>query len=172
MITLTLKLKIDTCKMNGSLPKSNELAKELIRHIKGRGEAIPGLIININSKSDQVGRADKFEQTSENENLPVKKVFSTAPYVIAKIVFDYFKTPLQELFNQTRKRDKIIPRQVSQYFTKQLNGERFSLVTIGELLGNQDHATCLNSFRTVNNLIETDCKFRSQIDEIEKRIKG
>jgi chromosomal replication initiator protein len=45
-----------------------------------------------------------------------------------------------------------------------------SLASIGLQCGGKDHATVLHACRTVNNLLETDKKFRVYIDEIEKKI--
>jgi chromosomal replication initiator protein len=55
------------------------------------------------------------------------------------------------------------------YFSKNLT--KSSLATIGSQIGDKDHATVLHACKTVNNLLETDKRFKVQIDEIEKRLK-
>jgi chromosomal replication initiator protein len=55
------------------------------------------------------------------------------------------------------------------FFSKQLT--KSSLTTIGAQIGGKDHATVLHACKTVNNLLETDKKFKGQIDEIEKKLK-
>jgi chromosomal replication initiator protein len=55
------------------------------------------------------------------------------------------------------------------FFSKSLT--KASLATIGTQIGGKDHATVLHACKTVNNLIETDKRFRIQIDEIEKKLK-
>ena len=59
-------------------------------------------------------------------------------------------------------------RQIAMYFSKQLT--KSSLATIGAHCGGKDHATVLHACRTVNNLIETDKRFRVYISDIEKKI--
>ena len=44
------------------------------------------------------------------------------------------------------------------------------MATIGAHCGGKDHATVLHACRTVNNLIETDKRFRVYISDIEKKI--
>jgi chromosomal replication initiator protein len=45
------------------------------------------------------------------------------------------------------------------------------LKNIGIFFGGRDHSTVIHACQTVNDLIETDKKFRHDVEEIEKRIK-
>ena len=87
---------------------------------------------------------------------------------IQKVVSDYFNLPLDLLKSKTRKREVVQARQIAMYFAKSLT--KSSLASIGLQCGGKDHATVLHACRTVNNLLETDKKFRVYIDEIEKKI--
>jgi len=87
---------------------------------------------------------------------------------IQKIVSDYFSLPLELLKSKTRKREVVQARQIAMFFAKSMT--KSSLASIGLQCGGKDHATVLHACRTVNNLIETDKKFRVYIEEIEKKI--
>jgi chromosomal replication initiator protein len=58
---------------------------------------------------------------------------------------------------------------VAMFFSKTLT--KASLANIGSQIGGKDHATVLHACKTVNNLLETDKRFRLQVDEIEKKLK-
>jgi len=88
---------------------------------------------------------------------------------IQKVVCNYFNIPLEQIQSKTRKREIVQARQVAMFFSKSLT--KASLATIGSQIGGKDHATVLHACKTVNNLIETDKRFRIQIDEIEKKLK-
>ncbi len=45
-----------------------------------------------------------------------------------------------------------------------------SLSAIGAHCGGKDHATVLHACRTVNNLMETDKKFKGYVADLQKRI--
>jgi chromosomal replication initiator protein len=45
-----------------------------------------------------------------------------------------------------------------------------SLATIGMHCGGKDHATVLHACRTVNNLMDTDKRFKAYIEELDKKI--
>jgi chromosomal replication initiator protein len=56
------------------------------------------------------------------------------------------------------------------FFSKKFT--KASLASIGARIGGKDHATVLHACKTVNNLIDTDKLFKSQINEIEKKLNG
>lgn len=88
---------------------------------------------------------------------------------IQKIVCEYFGLPTDVLQTKTRKREIVQARQIAMYFSKGLT--KSSLSTIGSVIGSKDHATVLHACKTVNNLMDTDKRFKSQIDDIEKRLR-
>ncbi len=87
---------------------------------------------------------------------------------IQKVVCDYFNMGIDLLKSKTRKREVVQARQIAMYFAKQLT--KSSLATIGMHCGGKDHATVLHACRTVNNLMDTDKKFRHYIQELDKKI--
>ena len=88
---------------------------------------------------------------------------------IQKIVCDYFGLPLETINSRTRKREIVQARQLAMFFSKKHT--KSSLATIGLHCGNKDHATVLHACRTVNNLLETDKRFRIYVEEIDKKLK-
>jgi chromosomal replication initiator protein len=87
---------------------------------------------------------------------------------IQKIICDYFELPIELLKSKTRKREVVQARQLAMYFAKKMT--KSSLATIGMYNGGKDHATVLHACKTVNNLIDTDKRFRASVDEIQKKI--
>jgi len=55
------------------------------------------------------------------------------------------------------------------YFSKTIT--KSSLASIGSQIGGKDHATVLHACKTVNNLMDTDKRFKGQIESIEKKLK-
>ncbi|RUT80009.1 chromosomal replication initiator protein DnaA [Ancylomarina longa] len=88
---------------------------------------------------------------------------------IQKVVCDHFSLPIDVLQAKTRKREIVQARQIAMYFSKTLT--KASLASIGSQIGKKDHATVLHACKTVNNLMDTDRGFKTQIDEIDKKLK-
>ena len=106
------------------------------------------------------------------KNMLDKFVKNTAREVsidyIQKVVCDYFDIPVEIMKSKTRKREIVQARQLAMYFSKQLT--KSSLAHIGKHCGNKDHATVLHACKTVNNLADTDKRFKGYISDIEKRL--
>jgi len=87
---------------------------------------------------------------------------------IQKVVCDYFDIPIEVMKSKTRKREIVQCRQLAMYFSKQMT--KNSLAMIGKHCGNKDHATVLHACKTVNNLADTDKRFKGYISDIEKKL--
>jgi chromosomal replication initiator protein len=88
---------------------------------------------------------------------------------IQKLVSDYFQIPVDTLKSKTRKREIVQARQISMFFAKQLT--KSSLKNIGMHFGGRDHSTVIHACQTVNDLMDTDKKFKADVEELTKRIK-
>jgi chromosomal replication initiator protein len=88
---------------------------------------------------------------------------------IQKTVSDYFKVNLDDLKAKTRKKEIVIARQVAMYFSKDYTSH--SLKSIGYHFGGRDHSTVIHAVQSVNDMIDTDAKFRFAIDELKKKLK-
>jgi chromosomal replication initiator protein len=84
------------------------------------------------------------------------------------VVAEYFSMDVDRLRSQTRKREVVTARQAAMYLCKKLAKE--PLKAIGNAFGGRDHSTVIYACRSVNNLMETDPKFRSMIQDIEKQV--
>lgn len=96
-----------------------------------------------------------------------------------EITLDYIKTVVCQAMNvdvsslesKSRKRDIVQARQVAMYFAKSLT-KNYSLQHIGSHIAGRDHSTVLHSCKAVANLMDTDRKFRTMVDEIKGKILG
>ena len=88
---------------------------------------------------------------------------------IQKLVCDYFDMPDDSLKSKTRKREVVQARQIAMFFAKDMT--KSSLKTIGTFFGNRDHSTVIHAVQTVNDLMDTDRKFKNYMEEIARKIK-
>ncbi|MCK9254866.1 MAG: chromosomal replication initiator protein DnaA [Bacteroidales bacterium] len=147
-----------------------EILEYIASHITNNIRELEGALISLLAQST----LNKKEITLElAKNMIDKLVKSTRREVsidyIQKVVCNYFSMPVETLASKTRKREIVQARQIAMYFAKTMT--KSSLAAIGSAIGNKDHATVLHAFKTVNNLIDTDKKFKADVEEIEKRLK-
>ena len=154
---------------NDGIEIDQEIIEYIAYAINSNIRELEGALISILAQSS----LNKKQITLELVKSMVDKfVKSTTREIsidfIQKVVCDYFDMPLELLKSKTRKREIVQARQLSMYFSKQLT--KNSLASIGQQCGNKDHATVLHACRTVNNLRETDKRFRTYVEELQKRL--
>jgi len=88
---------------------------------------------------------------------------------IQKLVCEYFEVPVDMVKSQTRKREIVQARQISMYLSK--SHTKSSLKTIGAFFGGRDHSTVIYACQTVEDLIDTDKKFKGYVHDIQKKLK-
>ena len=88
---------------------------------------------------------------------------------IQKTVSDHFRVSQNELKAKTRRREIVIARQVAMYFSKDYTNH--SLKSIGYHFGGRDHSTIIHALQSVNNMLDTDARFRCSVNELKKKLK-
>ena len=148
----------------------NDVIEYIATHITDNIRELEGALISLLAQST----LNKKEITLDLAKDMIDKLIKNTKREISidyiqKVVCNYFNIPIEQIQSKTRKREIVQARQVAMFFSKNLT--KASLATIGSQIGGKDHATVLHACKTVNNLIETDKRFRIQIDEIEKKLK-
>ncbi|MCX6292618.1 MAG: chromosomal replication initiator protein DnaA, partial [Bacteroidetes bacterium] len=130
---------------------------------------LEGALISILAQSSLNKKAVTLELAKQMIDKFVKNTnHEVSIDYIQKVVCDYFDLPIEMLKSKTRKRQVVQARQIAMYFAKSMT--KSSLSNIGAHCGGKDHATVLHACRTVNNLIETDKKFKASVQELQKKI--
>ncbi|TAE39821.1 MAG: chromosomal replication initiator protein DnaA [Sphingobacteriales bacterium] len=88
---------------------------------------------------------------------------------IQKLVCEYFEVPVEMVKSKTRKREIVQARQISMYLAK--GHTKTSLKSIGAFFGGRDHSTVIYACQTVEDLIDTDKKFKTYVQDIQKKLK-
>ena len=88
---------------------------------------------------------------------------------IQKLVCEYFEVPIEMVKSKTRKREIVQARQISMYLAKLHT--KTSLKSIGAFFGGRDHSTVIYACQTVDDLIDTDKKFKGYVADIQKKLK-
>lgn len=155
---------------NDGIEMPEDVLEYIATHITDNIRELEGALISLLAQST----LNKKEITLDLAKQMIDKLIKNTKREISidyiqKIVCDYFNIPIDLMQSKTRKREIVQARQVAMFFSKSLT--KSSLATIGSQIGGKDHATVLHACKTVNNLIDTDKRFRVQIDEIEKKLK-
>ncbi len=155
---------------NDGIIVPEEVIEYIASNITNNIRELEGALISLLAQSTLNRKEITLELTSEMIDKLVKNTRKEISIdYIQKIVCEYFGLPSDVLQTKTRKREIVQARQIAMFFSKSMT--KSSLSTIGSIIGGKDHATVLHACKTVNNLMDTDKRFKSQIDDIEKRLK-
>jgi len=155
---------------NDGIVLPEEVLEYIATHISDNIRELEGALISLLAQSTLNKKEITLDLTKEMIDKLIKSTKREISIdYIQKVVCNYYNIGLEQLQSKTRKREIVQARQVAMFFSKTLT--KSSLATIGSQIGGKDHATVLHACKTVNNLIETDKRFRLQVDEIEKKLK-
>jgi len=156
---------------NDGIEMPDEIIEYLAMHITNNMRELEGALISILAQST----LNKKEITIELAKQIIDKLIRSTYREISidyiqKVVCNYFNINVEVIKSKTRKREIVQARQIAMYFAKSFT--KSSLVEIGKVMGGKDHATVLHACKMVNNLIDTDKRFKLYINEIEKKLKS
>ena len=155
---------------NDGIELPEEVLEYISTHISDNIRELEGALISLLAQSTLNKKEITLDLTKEMIDKLIKSTKREISIdYIQKVVCNYYNIGLELLQSKTRKREIVQARQVAMFFSKSMT--KSSLATIGSQIGGKDHATVLHACKTVNNLIETDKRFRLQVDEIEKKLK-
>jgi chromosomal replication initiator protein len=155
---------------NDGIDLPDEVLEYIATHISDNIRELEGALISLLAQSTLNKKEITLELTKEMIDKLIKSTKREVSIdYIQKVVCNFYNIGLDQIQSKTRKREIVQARQVAMFFSKTLT--KSSLATIGSQIGGKDHATVLHACKTVNNLIETDKRFRLQVDEIEKKLK-
>ena len=83
---------------------------------------------------------------------------------IQKLVADYFKIKVSDMFSKKRSRAIARPRQLAMALAKELTTK--SLPDIGDAFGGRDHTTVLHACRKITSLRSQDLEIARAYDEL------
>jgi chromosomal replication initiator protein len=95
-------------------------------------------------------------------SVRVKKSISIPE--IVKIIADYYHIPDVYIYNKTRRKDVVKPRQIVMYILRE--DFDISYPMIGDRLGGRDHTTVIHSYEKIKNILKTNQQLTREIEEI------
>lgn len=83
---------------------------------------------------------------------------------IVKIIADYYHIPDVYIYNKTRRKDVVKPRQIVMYILRE--DFDISYPMIGDKLGGRDHTTVIHSYEKIKGNLSKDHQLMKEIEDI------
>ncbi len=135
-------------------PLSNEIINYLAYSVTGNIRELEGIINSTNCQSQLKERELTLVEVKNfvKNNIKPKKLISTKEVV--KTVADFYNIEEHLIYDKTRKKEVIKPRQIIMYILRE--DFNISYPAIGERLGGRDHTTVMHSCEKIKNDIKND----------------
>ena len=161
---IILKTKLD--RQNVTLPQ--ELLEFLAQSVEGNIRELEGIVNSVAVQSQMKGRElniIEIKNLIKNSAKP-KKTISIKEVV--KIVSDFYNIEENSIYEKTRKKEVVKPRQVIMYILRE--DMNISYPSIGEKLGGRDHTTVIHSCEKIKEDIKSNQALMQEVSHIRSLI--
>ncbi len=87
---------------------------------------------------------------------------------IVKLISDYYHIPDVYIYNKTRRKDVVKPRQIVMYILRE--DFDISYPMIGDRLGGRDHTTVIHSYEKIKGLLKDNPQLSREIEDIRSML--
>lgn len=145
-------------------PTSKEIIEYLAYSVAGNIRELEGIINSIMCQSQLKERELNLVEIKNfiKNNTKPKKTLSAKEVV--KIVAEFYNIDEQLIYDKTRKKEIIKPRQIIMYLLREDHG--VSYPAIGEKLGGRDHTTVMHSCEKIKNDLKIDELLLQEIGQL------
>lgn len=155
---LKLKSKIN------NLTITDDIVEHLASSIQGNIRELEGLLNLVICQSQLKNRFITLNEVRFIVKNSIKQKKSVSVKDIVKIVTDFYEIKEESIYEKTRKKEIVKPRQIIMYILRK--DFSVSYPTIGQKLGGRDHTTVIHSCEKINNDIKKDKLLNQEIDQI------
>jgi chromosomal replication initiator protein len=147
---------------------SPELIDFLAKEIAGNIRDMEGIVNSIVCQMDLKRRELNLNELREliKNNTKPKKMISYKEVV--KIISDFYKIDEESIYEKTRRKEIIKPRQIIMYILRE--DFNISYPSIGDKMGGRDHTTVIHSCEKIKREIKSDNELIREIQQIRTMI--
>jgi len=147
---------------------AQETLDYLAHAVMGNIRDLEGILNSIACQSQLKGRELALHEVKSfiKTNTKPKKAVSVKEVV--KIVADFYQIEEESIYEKTRRKEIIKPRQVAMYILRE--DFNVSYPSIGQKLGGRDHTTVIHSCEKIKNDLKEDVILSQEINQLRSII--
>lgn len=146
----------------------DDIIDYLADSIRGNIRDLEGVINLIVCQTETKNKILSLNEIKELVKNSIKQKKMLSYKEVVKIISDFYKIEEETIYEKTRKKEVIKPRQIIMYILRE--DFNISYPSIGEKLGGRDHTTVIHSCEKIKNDIKSDTLLSKEIQEIRSII--
>lgn len=147
---------------------SQEVIDFLAHTVVGNIRDLEGALNLILCQSQLKGRELSLNEVKNFIKTNAKPKKSISVKEVVKIVADYYQIDEENIYEKTRRKEIIKPRQVAMYLLRE--DFNISYPSIGQKLGGRDHTTVIHSCEKIKVDIKNDPTLSQEINQLRSMI--
>ncbi len=147
-----------------SIPE--EILDYIARNIQTNIRELEGALQSVIAHSKLLNKTPALQEIKEvlQKNIKAKK--KTTIIHLIKTVAEFYNISEKEIFEQTRKKQIVLPRQIAMYLLREDFNSSYPY--IGEKFGGKDHTTVIHAYEKISNNIKINEKIKDDIKQIRE----
>ncbi len=145
-----------------------DIVNYLAESIKGNIRDLEGVINLIVCQTETKNRTLNLNEIKDLVKNSIKQKKLLSYKEVVKIISDFYKIEENSIYEKTRKKEVIKPRQIIMYILRE--DFNISYPSIGEKLGGRDHTTVIHSCEKIKKEVMVDNLLSKEIQEIRSMI--
>jgi chromosomal replication initiator protein len=155
---------------NEGIQLPDDVAYLIAKRIKTNVRELEGCLVKISAMASLLHKKIDIDMARQilDSMYPYQEE-DLSPNAIIKMVAERFEVKVSDIKSKKRTKTIVLPRQVAMYLIRKVT--TLSLPEIGELFGGMDHSSVHHGIKKVENLLKTDQKLRSIVEELERKLE-
>lgn len=147
---------------------NDEIVEFLASSIEDNIREIEGVINVIACQTQLKNRELNINEIKNiiKNNAKPKKMLSVKDVV--KVVSEFYNIDEDSIYNKTRRKEVVRPRQVVMYILRE--DFNISFPSIGDKLGGRDHTTVIHSYEKMKDEVKTDSLLAQEISQLRSML--
>jgi chromosomal replication initiator protein len=147
-----------------NFPLSREATEHLAAAVEGNVRELEGILNAVIIQSDLKGRELELSELQSITKTSIKPKKQVAIKDVIKVISDFYNVEERSIFEKTRKKEVVRPRQMIMYVLREDFAVSFPL--IGQKLGGRDHTTVIHSCDRVREELKKNSELFNELSQI------
>ena len=146
----------------------DDIIQHIAESVHGNIREIEGILNMIVCKSQLKGKGVSLSDVRTLIKHNIKPNKGISPDEVVRRIAGYYEIPEKSIYEKTRKREVVKPRQIIMYILREEFNASYPL--IGEKLGGRDHTTVIHSCEKIKEEMKSSPSLEQEIDHIRMLI--
>lgn len=144
----------------------DEIIEFIANNIQTNIRELEGALQSVVAQSKLLGKIPSLHEVKEMLQKNIKSRRKTTVARLIKTVAEFYNISEKDIFEQTRKKQIVFPRQIAMYLLREDFNSSYPY--IGEKFGGKDHTTVIHAYEKIANYIKNNEKIQEDIKQIRE----